>query len=81
MLERAKEHVSKNPGKNASESVNKSCKKGQNGSAGSKRKRGQEKKQTVKCLKSDSQKPGTSGVSRCVNEWAIDIESGRNKSR
>ncbi|VDI64971.1 Hypothetical predicted protein [Mytilus galloprovincialis] len=26
-------------------------------------------------LESDSQKPGTSGVSRCVNEWAIDIES------
>ncbi|CAC5375549.1 unnamed protein product [Mytilus coruscus] len=64
VLERVKEHVSKNPGKKASDSsVNKSCakssKKGQNGSVG----------------KSDSQKPGTSGVGKCVSEWAIDSES------
>ncbi|VDI42074.1 Hypothetical predicted protein [Mytilus galloprovincialis] len=75
VLERVKAYMSKNPGENVGESVNKSCKKGQNGSVGSKRKRGQEKKQMVKSLKSDSQKPGISGVSRCVNEWAIDSES------
>ena len=75
VLERMKEHVSKNPRKNVSESVTESGKKGQNESVGSKRKRGPEKKQTAKSLKSGSQKPGTSGVSRCVNEWAIDSES------
>ncbi|XP_052088188.1 uncharacterized protein LOC127725302 [Mytilus californianus] len=80
VLERVKEHVSKNPGKKASDSsVNKSCakssKKGQNGSVGCKRKREQEKKKIVKCSKSDSQKPGTSGVGKCVSDWAIDSES------
>ncbi|CAC5373549.1 unnamed protein product [Mytilus coruscus] len=80
VLERVKEHVSKNPGKKASDSsVNKSSakssKKGQNGSVGCKRKREQEKKKIVKCSKSDSKKPGTSGVGKCVSEWAIDSES------
>ncbi|CAC5401666.1 unnamed protein product [Mytilus coruscus] len=80
VLERVKEHVSKIPGKKASDSsVNKSCaksgKKGQNRSVGCKRKREQEKKKIVKCSKSDSQKPGTSGVGKCVSEWAIDSES------
>ncbi|CAC5421207.1 unnamed protein product [Mytilus coruscus] len=72
VLERVKEHVSKNPGKKASDrSVNKSgaksSKKSQNGSVGCKRKREQEKKKIVKCSKSDSQKPGTSGVGKCVS--------------
>ena len=62
-------HASKNSTKNSSDSsvnksCSKSCKNGQNVSVRIKRKREQEKKKIVKCSKSDSQNPETSGVGK-----------------